>query len=141
MKKALSVLLASLMMLCIFAGCSFRDLLRSDSGISNSDNNSVSDSSSSSSESTAGTDYMSWTAKEWEAASDADKEAAVMALMKFMMEDNGISMTDDMLASAVEPQMDTLLSSLDTAFSASDTLTLQSFAEMSSSAMSSMLGE
>ena len=92
----------------------------------------VSDSSksdSSSSENTASTDYMSWTAKEWKAASDADKKAAVTEVMRFMMEENGISMTDELLASAIEPQLDTLLESFDTAFSASDSITVKDIAE------------
>lgn len=42
MKKALSILLASLMMVCVFAGCS-----NGGNGASNSDGSSVSDSSKS----------------------------------------------------------------------------------------------
>ena len=143
MKKAVSILLASLMMVCVFAGCS-----NGGNGASNSDGSSVSDSSksdssssesSSSSENTASTDYMSWTAKEWKAASDADKKAAVTEVMRFMMEENGISMTDELLASAIEPQLDTLLESFDTAFSASDSITVKDIAEASSSVMGGMM--
>ncbi|MGI5896287.1 MAG: hypothetical protein ACOX6U_04955 [Oscillospiraceae bacterium] len=136
------------MMVCVFAGCS-----NSGSGTSGSDGSSVSDSSSNSdssksdssssesnsSESTSNTDYLSWTAKEWETASAADKKAAATAVMKFMMEDNGISMTDELLASAIEPQLDTLLDSFDTAFAASSTITLKDIAEASSSIMGEMM--
>lgn len=118
-KKIIAIIMAAVLALCVFAGCS---------------NGGGSDTGSG-----ANTDYMSWTATEWNAASDAEKEAATTALMKYMIEDNGISMTDEMLSSSLEPQMDTMMSSLDTAFAASDTITLKDIAEASSSVMGDML--
>lgn len=117
-KKIIAIVMAAVLALCVFAGCS----------------NGGSDTGSG-----ANTDYMSWTATEWNAASDAEKEAATTALMKYMIDDNGISMTDEMLSSAIEPQLDTMMSSLDTAFAASDTITLKDIAEASSSVMGDML--
>ena len=118
-KKIIAIVMAAVLALCVFAGCS---------------NGGGSDTGSG-----ANTDYMSWTATEWNAASDEEKEAATTALMKYMIEDNGISMTDEILSSAIEPQLDTMMSSLDTAFAASDTITLKDIAEASSSVMGDML--
>lgn len=115
MKKFLCIILSCFVLLA-FSGCV--------EGNTKSENN---------------TDYMKWTAAEWNVASDEEKEAAVMELMKFMMEENGISMTDEMLSSSIESQMDVLIDSLDEAFSSSDTITLKTIAEMSSSEMGNML--
>ena len=84
-------------------------------------------------------DYLDWTASDWFAASDSEKREAIMEVMRFMMEENGITLPDSMLESSLEPQMDSLMDSIESIFEVSDTMTLREVAEMSTSVMGVML--
>lgn len=106
-KKIIAIVMAAVLALCVFAGCS------------SNDGNDV--------------DYLSWTATEWDAASDEEKEAATLAIIKFMAEDNGISMTDEMLSSIADSNMGTVFSSIDSAFGTGIITTLQDMANLLSS--------
>ncbi len=114
-KKIIAIVMAAVLALCVFAGCS----------------NGGSDTGSG-----ANTDYMSWTATEWNAASDEEKEAATLAVIKFMAEDNDISVTDEMLSSLADSNMSSMISSIDTGFEAGLLTTLQDMADLGSSIMS-----
>ena len=115
-KKIIAIVMAAVLALCVFAGCS---------------NGGGSDTGSG-----ANTDYMSWTATEWNAASDEEKEAAALAIIKFMAEDNDISVTDEMLSSLADSNMSSMISSIDTGFEAGLLTTLQDMADLGSSIMS-----
>ena len=108
-KKIIAIVMAAVLALCVFAGCS----------------NGGSDTGSG-----ANTDYLSWTATEWNAASDEEKEAATLAVIKFMAEDN------DMLSSLADSNMSSMISSIDTGFEAGLLTTLQDMADLGSSIMS-----
>lgn len=114
-KKIIAIVMAAVLALCVFAGCS---------------------NSGSSDASGASTDYLSWTATEWNAASDEEKEAAALAIIKFMAEDNDISVTDEMLSSLADSNMSSMISSIDTGFEAGLLTTLQDMADLGSSIMS-----
>lgn len=107
MKKVISLIVASLMMLCIFAGCTNGGTSDTGSG-SSSQSSDTSSSSSSSSESTSKTDYLAWTMKEWKAASDSEKEdctvAYLMYVAKLMGQEDKI--TEDQLRSQVDKTID-----------------------------------
>ena len=115
-KKIIAIVMAAVLALCVFAGCS---------------NGGGSDTGSG-----TNTDYMSWTATEWNAASDEEKEAATLAVIKFMAEDNDISVTDEMLSSLADSNMSSMISSIDTGFEAGLLTTLQDMADLGSSIMS-----
>ena len=115
MKKAISLLLASLMMVCIFAGCSSNG----DIGSGSSPDSSVSDSSSESSSSesdTANTDYLSWNSENWNSASDEEKEACTLAYLMYIADlmGQGDNATEEML----KPQVENMLSAVELLFKA-----------------------
>ncbi len=121
MKKALSLVLATLMLVFVFAGCTVNvgdsgsqndssDVSISDSSADDSSSeSSVDDSSSESSETTTGnTDYLSWTAEDWDAASQTEKENCTLAYLMYIAELMGQDdlVTEDMMRPQIENTID-----------------------------------
>lgn len=120
MKKAISLLLASLMMVCIFAGCSSNGDIgsgsSSDSSVSDNSSESSSSESSSSESDTANTDYLSWNSENWNSASDEEKEACTLAYLMYIADlmGQGDNVTEEML----KPQVENMLSAVELLFKA-----------------------
>lgn len=128
MKKVVCAILASAVMALALAGCTSggdSGTGSSASGSSSSASSSASSSSASSSASSSSsasvsasnTDYLSWKAADWNKASQADKEAAAMACMKYVFEQSKLPFDE----AAVKPQIPTLVTNFDTSFKADKT--------------------
>lgn len=104
MKKVISLIAASLMMLCIFAGCTNGGTSDTGSGSSSqsSDSSSSSSSDSSSSESTSKTDYLAWNSDDWKAANDTEKANCTAAYFGYLAGKMGQSITDNDLSTAAQ---------------------------------------
>lgn len=100
MKKAVSLFLASIMIVCVFVGCS-------NNGGGEGEGSSGGGSS---------TNYLSWNADDWNNASDADKEACALAYLMYIAELMG--QKDNVTEDQLKPQVSTILPQLDTLFKA-----------------------
>ncbi len=98
MKKVVSLLLASLMVVCIFAGCT---------------NNGEAGTGGSSS---VNTDYMSWNTENWNSANDEEKEACTLAYLMCIADlmGQGDTVTEEMM----KPQVENMLPAVDALFKA-----------------------
>lgn len=93
----------------------------------------------------ANTDYMSWTAAEWEAASDAEKTAASEALLMdvgdVLMEGFAAMVeqakTDDSVKEQIDSQVESLKTQIETFLASSSSFTIGDLAQASKQAVGS----
>ncbi|MBC5648568.1 hypothetical protein [Christensenella tenuis] len=93
----------------------------------------------------ANTDYMSWTATEWEAASDAEKTAASEALLldigDYLMDGFAAMVeqakTDDSVKEQIDSQVESLKTQIETFLASSSSFTIGDLAQASKQAVGS----
>ena len=106
MKKVLVALLAALMAVCVFAGCT----IQVGSGSTDTPNSSVNDESKPEESKPAEFDvdyYLAWNAEDWDNASDAEKENCALAYLLYVAELMGEA--DNVTAEMLRPEVDSEL--------------------------------
>ena len=87
--------------------------------------------------------YLAWSAKEWNEADDAEKAAAAKEYLiestKVAANAAGQEFTDDMVAAITDEQIATVEDSLETAFAADETITIQQMLDAAAEVMNAMM--
>lgn len=87
--------------------------------------------------------YLAWSAKEWNEADDAEKAAAAKEYLiestKVAANAAGQEFTDEMVASITDEQIATVETSLETAFAADETITIQQMLDAAAEVMNAMM--
>lgn len=88
-------------------------------------------------------DYLSWSGKEWKAASDEDKQAAtklyLIETIKATAKATGQEYSSEMEAAVTDDVVKQNVAALDTAFMADETITLQDMLELTTQAATGMI--
>lgn len=91
----------------------------------------------------AGSDYLAWSGKEWNAASEEEKMAAAKAYLietvKITAEAAGQEYTSEMEASITDDQVKTTYDSLATGFTQDESITIQQLLDAAAELMDAMM--
>lgn len=83
-------------------------------------------------------DYLEWTAKDWEKASDKDKKACAVEYTKYTAEAAGMEDQKDQADNMSDEEVDTIVSALDILFQASGDKTLKATVDDTMGAVQNM---